>query len=133
MEAHSNEFPVKSMAKLLGVSRSGYYKYLKICKSEIYKYDINILETINNNITAVDDTMNIIIRSGKNQTLFKSLHKDQVVPLQIKLVKYNISGIVFKSVIIVILLSSIPSFLHSLYIIIKSFSVHVSTGKFLTL
>ena len=48
MEAHSNEFPVKSMAKLLGVSRSGYYKYLKLCKSEIYKYDINILETINN-------------------------------------------------------------------------------------
>ncbi|MFZ0566325.1 MAG: IS3 family transposase [Chlamydiales bacterium] len=28
MQAHSNEFPIKKMAKIFGVSRSGYYAYL---------------------------------------------------------------------------------------------------------
>lgn len=46
MQTHSREFPVKSMAKLFGVSRSGYYKYLKSCKENIKKYDPYILNTI---------------------------------------------------------------------------------------
>lgn len=43
METHSNEFSIKSMARILNVSRSGYYKFLKEYKEEIEKYDKDIL------------------------------------------------------------------------------------------
>jgi len=46
MEAHSEEFPVVSMAKVLEVSRSGYYKYLKLKKENKTRYQSEILEKV---------------------------------------------------------------------------------------
>jgi putative transposase len=46
MEAHSGEFPVKSMATVLDVSRSGYYKYLSSKKQNKSRYDQDILDML---------------------------------------------------------------------------------------
>ncbi len=46
METHSEEFPVMSMARVLEVSRSGYYKYLKLKNENKTKYPSEILEKV---------------------------------------------------------------------------------------
>ena len=46
MEAHADEFPVMSMAKVLEVSRSGYYNFLKLKKENKSKYPAEILENV---------------------------------------------------------------------------------------
>ena len=46
METHADEFPVMSMAKVLEVSRSGYYKYLKLKKENKSRYPVEILEKV---------------------------------------------------------------------------------------
>lgn len=46
MEAHSKEFPVVSMAEVLEVSRSGYYKYLKLKRENKTRYQAEILENV---------------------------------------------------------------------------------------
>ena len=46
METHSNEFPVMSMARVLEVSRSGYYKHLKLKKENKTRYQAEILENV---------------------------------------------------------------------------------------
>jgi putative transposase len=46
METHSDEFPVMSMARVLEVSRSGYYKYLKIKKENKSRYPAEMLEKV---------------------------------------------------------------------------------------
>lgn len=46
MEAHADEFPVMSMAKVLEVSRSGYYNFLKLKKENKAKYPAEILENV---------------------------------------------------------------------------------------
>jgi hypothetical protein len=46
MEAQSGEFPVKSMATVLDVSRSGYYKYLTSKKQKKSRYDQDILDML---------------------------------------------------------------------------------------
>ena len=46
MEAHSDEFPVKSMASILEVSRSGYYKYLSLKKQNKSRYSSEALDKI---------------------------------------------------------------------------------------
>ncbi len=46
METHAGEFPVMSMAKVLEVSRSGYYKYLKLKKENKSRYQTEMLERV---------------------------------------------------------------------------------------
>jgi putative transposase len=46
METHSDEFPVMSMARVLEVSRSGYYKYLKLKKENKSRYPPEMLEKV---------------------------------------------------------------------------------------
>ena len=46
METHADEFPVMSMAKVLEVSRSGYYKYLKLKKENKSRYPAEMLEKV---------------------------------------------------------------------------------------
>ena len=46
METHSDEFPVMSMARVLEVSRSGYYKYLKLKKENKSRYPAEMLEKV---------------------------------------------------------------------------------------
>jgi transposase InsO family protein len=46
METHADEFPVMSMAKVLEVSRSGYYKYLKLKKENKARYPADMLEKV---------------------------------------------------------------------------------------
>ncbi len=46
METHSGEFPVKSMASVLEVSRSGYYKYLSLKKQNKSRYSSEMLDKI---------------------------------------------------------------------------------------
>jgi len=46
METHSEEFPVMSMARVLEVSRSGYYKYLKLKNENKSKYPSEMLERV---------------------------------------------------------------------------------------
>jgi len=46
MEIHSDEFPVMSMARVLEVSRSGYYKYLKLKKENKSRYPAEMLEKV---------------------------------------------------------------------------------------
>ena len=46
METHSDEFPVMSMARVLEVSRSGYYKYLKLKKENKSRYPVEMLEKV---------------------------------------------------------------------------------------
>ena len=46
METHADEFPVMSMARVLEVSRSGYYKYLKIKKENKSRYPAEMLEKV---------------------------------------------------------------------------------------
>jgi putative transposase len=46
METHSTEFPVKSMASVLEVSRSGYYKYLSSKKQNKSRYSSEMLNKI---------------------------------------------------------------------------------------
>ena len=46
METHADEFPVMSMAKVLEVSRSGYYKYLKLKKENKSRYQTEMLERV---------------------------------------------------------------------------------------
>ncbi len=46
METHADEFPVMSMAKVLEVSRSGYYKYLKLKKENKSRYPTEVLEKV---------------------------------------------------------------------------------------
>ena len=46
METHADEFPVMSMARVLEVSRSGYYKYLKLKKENKSRYPAEMLEKV---------------------------------------------------------------------------------------
>ena len=46
METHADEFPVMSMARVLEVSRSGYYKYLKLKKENKSRYPTEMLEKV---------------------------------------------------------------------------------------
>ena len=46
METHADEFPVMSMARVLEVSRSGYYKYLKLKKENKSRYPPEMLEKV---------------------------------------------------------------------------------------
>jgi hypothetical protein len=46
METHSEEFPVMSMARVLEVSRSGYYKYLKLKNENKSRYPAEMLEKV---------------------------------------------------------------------------------------
>ena len=46
METHAEEFPVLSMARVLEVSRSGYYKYLKLKKENKSRYPAEMLEKV---------------------------------------------------------------------------------------
>ncbi|WP_122952332.1 IS3 family transposase [Leptospira noguchii] len=46
METHRFEFPIRSMANVLGVSRSGYYQFLKRSKNELEKYNPELVEFI---------------------------------------------------------------------------------------
>jgi transposase InsO family protein len=46
METHSEEFPVMSMARVLEVSRSGYYKYLRLKNENKTKYPFEMLEKV---------------------------------------------------------------------------------------
>ncbi len=44
METHRFEYSIQSMANVLGVSRSGFYQFLKRSKNELEKYNpFNIL------------------------------------------------------------------------------------------
>ena len=46
MKIHSHEFPLERMAKVMGVSRSGYYKFLKGQPSSREKENKELLEKI---------------------------------------------------------------------------------------
>ncbi|EMS89636.1 hypothetical protein LEP1GSC074_1398 [Leptospira noguchii str. Hook] len=46
METHRFEFSIRSMANVLGVSRSGYYQFLKRSKNELEKYNPELVEFI---------------------------------------------------------------------------------------
>ena len=44
---HKNTWPICLQAKVLGVSRSGYYRYLKYLRGKAYKDHLEIIEEIN--------------------------------------------------------------------------------------
>ena len=44
---HKNTWPISLQSKVLGVSRSGYYRYLKYMKGKAYKEHLEIIEEIN--------------------------------------------------------------------------------------
>ncbi len=46
METHRFEFSIRSMANVLGVSRSGFYQFLKRSKNELEKYNPELVEFI---------------------------------------------------------------------------------------
>ncbi|MCP5501124.1 MAG: IS3 family transposase [Leptospiraceae bacterium] len=48
MEASNETFPIMSMARILDVSKSGYYKYRNRCKDELSKYCPEIIEHLKN-------------------------------------------------------------------------------------
>ncbi|EMF31685.1 hypothetical protein LEP1GSC201_1777 [Leptospira interrogans serovar Pomona str. Fox 32256] len=46
METHRFEYSIQSMANVLGVSRSGFYQFLKRSKNELEKYNPELVEFI---------------------------------------------------------------------------------------
>ncbi|EKR35193.1 hypothetical protein LEP1GSC096_1999 [Leptospira interrogans serovar Hebdomadis str. R499] len=45
METHRFEYSIQSMANVLGVSRSGFYQFLKRSKNELEKYNPELVES----------------------------------------------------------------------------------------
>ncbi|EMN02023.1 hypothetical protein LEP1GSC035_1954 [Leptospira noguchii str. 2007001578] len=77
METHRFEYSIQSMANVLGVSRSGFYQFLKRSKNELEKYNPELVEFIRETwLTSRKELRLSSVASGSEESVFNLRSKN---------------------------------------------------------